>query len=174
MICLRELSKADIPVLNAWRNDKEIIASLGSPFRYVNGDVDLQWYESYMKNRQTQVRCAICLHETGEMVGIVNLTNIDSISRSAEFSIMIGTSSAQNRGVGTEATKQMIQHAFLNLNLNRVYLSVLESNVRAQRVYEKVGFIKEGIMRQAWYKNGSYHHAWMMSILKDEFECYTI
>ena len=54
------------------------------------------------------------------------------------------------------------------MNLHRVELKVLASNERAQHVYEKCGFSKEGIIRKAVYKNGEFVDLLLYGILKDE------
>lgn len=170
MIFLREITKTDIEIINKWRNDQEIVDSLGATFRYVNLETDEIWFENYMKNRTTQIRCAICLKENGKIIGVVYLIKIDQISKNAEFAIMIGDKDQQNKGIGTIATKTMLEYAFQHLNLNRVYLTVLEKNSRAIRMYEKVGFTVEGVMREAIYKDGVYQNQLIMSFLKNEFQ----
>ena len=167
MYSLRELERKDLQTINLWRNNPQIISSLGAPFRYINLEVDDNWFDNYMKNRGNCVRCSIL--EDDKLIGLVSLTDIDMLNRSAEFHIMIGETKEQNKGAGTFATKEMLKHAFNNLNLNRVMLVVLEENLRAQHMYEKVGFIKEGMMRKVFFKNGMYTNAYIYSILNEEF-----
>lgn len=59
MFRLRELERRDLETINRWRNDQELLALLGAPFRYINLDVDMKWYEAYMNSRSSTVRCAI-------------------------------------------------------------------------------------------------------------------
>jgi RimJ/RimL family protein N-acetyltransferase len=123
-----------------------------------------------MKHRHCQVRCAICEENTHEVIGATNLLNIDYISRNAEFSIMIGEKKHQGKGIGTLATRKMLNYAFDHLNLHRIYLRVLIRNKTAISVYEKCGFVKEGIARQSVFKNGRYHDQLLMSILSTEYK----
>ena len=55
------------------------------------------------------------------------------------------------------------------MNMQRIELNVLEDNQRAIHLYEKVGFVKEGIKRRAKYKNGKFVNMLNYSILKDEY-----
>jgi RimJ/RimL family protein N-acetyltransferase len=64
----------------------------------------------------------------------------------------------------------MLRHAFNDLNLHRVFLSVLSSNAAAIRAYEKAGFRREGIAREAAYKRGRYEDLVDMAILAHEFD----
>ena len=82
---------------------------------------------------------------------------------------MIGNKESQGKGAGTFAVKEILNHAFNNLNLHRVELTVLKNNERAMKLYEKSGFKREGTLRQVYYKNGSFVDAYIYSILKDEY-----
>lgn len=169
MFHLRELERKDLSQINRWRNDPELIALLGAPFRYINLDVDVKWYESYMGNRGKAVRCAITEDDSDEILGLVSLVSVDYMNQSAEFHIMIGESGNQGRGIGTFAVKSMLRHAFLNMNLQRVELSVLDTNERAKHVYEKCGFVYEGRKRKARYKDGKFVDLLLYSILRTDF-----
>lgn len=169
MLYLRELERGDLPVINRWRNDPKLIALLGAPFRYINLEVDTKWFETYMGNRESAVRCVIMEDGSDEILGLVSLVSIDNINQSAEFHIMIGDTRNQGRGIGTYAVDAMLKHAFDNMNLQRVELFVLEDNERAKHLYEKSGFVYEGRKRKAKYKDGKFVDMLMYSILKSEF-----
>ncbi len=166
MYQLRELEKNDVQTINLWRNDKALIDCLGAPFRFINLDVDTQWFDNYMKNRSTNVRCAIVDSECPEtIIGLVSLCNIDYLNRSAVLHLMIGNKENRGKGIGTFAVNEMLHHAFHNLNLHRVELSVLEDNMAAIHLYEKCGFELEGRKRQSNFKNGEYKDMLIYSIL---------
>lgn len=169
MYSLREIEREDIQAINSWRAKRELIDFLGAPFRYINTEVDVKWFENYMLNRGTNVRCSI-LNEEEQVIGLVSLTNIDRTNQSAIFHIMIGDTTNREKGVGSFATYCILRHAFYDMNLNRVELSVLENNSRAIRLYEKVGFKKEGIKREAVYKEGQFVNMITMAILKRDFK----
>jgi len=156
VIRLRELERGDLPALNRWRNDPELLDLLGNNFLFIAGAVDEKWYESYLAAREHNVRLAITVEPGGEYVGNVNLTGIHPVNRSAEFSILIGDKTVWGKGVGREATRFMLAHA------------VLASNERALRLYARVGFRTEGTQRQAVFKNGTYHDLVTMAVLRHE------
>lgn len=167
MYKIRELQREDLQIINKWRNDSDLIANLGAPFRYINSDVENRWYENYLNNRNTSVRCAILKQD--EIIGLVSLVSIDQLNQSGELHIMIGNRMWQNQGAGTFGLTEMIKHAFYNLNLRRLELSVLETNERACHLYEKLGFVYEGLKRQAKYKNGSFVNVRFYGLLKEDF-----
>lgn len=165
---LRELSRKDLNIINSWRNDKELISYLGANYRYIDIEIDMAWFDNYLKDRNQTVRCSI-VNEADEIIGLVSLTNIDYINSFAVLHIMIGNKNNRERGIGQFAIKEMLNHAFNNLNLNKVELQVLCTNERAIHVYEKIGFKQDGILREACFKNGQYLNVAVMSILKREF-----
>lgn len=168
MYRLREIEEKDIKSINSWRNDPELIANLGAPFRFINPSIDIKWFSEYMEHRSTQVRCSI-VNKQDEILGLISLVSIDHLNGCAELHIMIGNRENQGKGIGTFAVKEMLRHAFFNLNLHRVELAVVKSNVRAHRLYEKCGFVKEGTKRKSKYKNGRYISMDVYAILKEEY-----
>jgi RimJ/RimL family protein N-acetyltransferase len=94
--------------------------------------------------------------------------SIDYVNRSGQLHIMIGTTENRGKGAGTFAVREMVRHGFNNLNLRRIELGVLASHAHALAVYEKVGFVREGVKRQAVYKNGTYVDLIMMGLLRNE------
>jgi RimJ/RimL family protein N-acetyltransferase len=63
----------------------------------------------------------------------------------------------------------LLRHCFETLNLNRVFLRVYGGNARARRSYQKAGFVEEGCMRQALYRDGRYDDVYIMSVLRSEW-----
>lgn len=112
---------------------------------------------------------AICTSK-GKHVGIIGLGRIDLKNKSASLYIFIGDKDYQNLGLGTNAILTFLEYAFLKLNLNRIELGVYEDNKRGQKVYQKVGFKKEGKRKQAIFKNGRFIDDVRMAILKKEWE----
>lgn len=168
MYKLRELTEKDIETINVWRNDKSLIDYLGTTFRYIAKCVDNEWYQNYLKNRVNTVRCAI-VDKKDDILGLVSLTDIDQINQNAILHIMLGNESYCCKGIGTYAITEMLNHAFNNMNLHRVELYVLENNSRAIHVYEKIGFIQEGIKKDCIFKNGKFVSMRIYAMLIKEF-----
>lgn len=169
MYSLRELSRSDLPEINRWRSDRELIDGLGAPFRYIDLSIDERWYEGYLNGRANTVRCVVVDEEaTNSPLALVTLASIDWVSRVCELHIMVAPR-CQGQGVGTYAVGTMLQHAFLDLGLRRIELSVLADNARARALYEKAGFTEEGVKKSARYKNGLYHDLCIMALLKEDW-----
>lgn len=169
LIRLREIEKKDTAQINIWRNNREVIEYLGNNFRYISPEIDNHWYENYIQNRDKNVRLAIEAIKNNVYIGNVYLTDIHPVNRSAEFSIFIGDKKYWSRGYGYEATLKMLEHGFNDLNLNRIYLTVLEENERAINLYKKLNFVTEGVFKNAVYKNGKYRNLISMALLIKDF-----
>ncbi|CAJ1001263.1 MULTISPECIES: GNAT family N-acetyltransferase [Bacillales] len=111
----------------------------------------------------------IALRETDEVIGDIALQSIDNVNRNANIRIAINSQEHQGRGLGTEAMRLLLDYAFGILNLHRIELNVFSYNSRAIRAYEKLGFQREGVQREALYYNHQYHDSIIMSILEDEY-----
>ena len=96
------------------------------------------------------------------------------MNQTAELHIMIGDKENQGKGIGSFAVKEMLNHAFFNMNLNRVELTVIENNKRAIHLYEKNGFVYEGRKRKARYKGGEFMDMLMYAVLRDDFTGETV
>jgi ABC-type cobalamin/Fe3+-siderophores transport system ATPase subunit len=67
------------------------------------------------------------------------------------------------------ATEMLLSYAFNELALHRVSLEVVSFNQLAISLYQKLGFVKEGILRDSVYSEGKYHDIWVMSLLRHEY-----
>ncbi|PBC63685.1 GNAT family N-acetyltransferase [Streptomyces sp. Tue6028] len=105
---------------------------------------------------------------TGELVGEVVLNEWDPVQRSCSFRTLIGPR-GRDRGFGTEAVRLIVGHGFEQLGLHRISLGVYGNNHRARRVYEKVGFVVEGVLREAALRDGEWVDEVLMAILDHEW-----
>jgi RimJ/RimL family protein N-acetyltransferase len=111
----------------------------------------------------------IALHSSDELVGEVALTDIDRVNRNANIRIAIDHPEHQGKGYGQEALLLMLDYGFGVLNLHRIDLEVFAFNPRAIHVYEKLGFVREGVRRDALFYDHQYHDAIIMSMLEEEY-----
>lgn len=101
-------------------------------------------------------------------VGNAFLRKINLLDRNAEFGIFIGPPELWGKGLGGEATRLMLQYGFKEIGLHRIWLIVFPFNERAIRCFEKCGFKREGVFRDALFSGGRFHDIYCMSILEDQ------
>ncbi|MFC1715764.1 GNAT family N-acetyltransferase [Candidatus Poribacteria bacterium] len=167
-IYLRPREMEDSASFVKWLNDEEVrqYMLMTSPLNIVR---EREFVESRLYKDDTDIRLGIALKETDQLIGGIGLTHVSVSHRRASLGIFIGDKSCWSKGYGTEALKLMIEYAFDELNLHRVHLSVFDFNPRAMRAYEKAGFKREGVFRDAAYKNGKYRDMYPMAILESEW-----
>ncbi|MNJ49370.1 putative ribosomal N-acetyltransferase YdaF [compost metagenome] len=169
IIRLRKLSANDYTTYHDWRNDMEVMETT-SPLLDIYTLEETEQFISAIAAQPTTKGYLIEYKETEQTVGIVSLINIDYKNRSAECIIDIGVKDMWGKGIGTAAISLILEYAFNELNLHRLYLRVFSFNERAIKLYEKMGFIHEGKFRQALYRKGKWHDIVIMGILKDEYD----
>lgn len=107
---------------------------------------------------------------TGEWLGEVVINEWDADNRSCSFRIALGAN-ARNRGVGTEATRLIVDYVFDEIDdppVNRLELEVYAFNPRALAVYERIGFRREGVRRETLLWDGEFVDSISMSILRSD------
>jgi RimJ/RimL family protein N-acetyltransferase len=164
---LRPLEREDAKQCAAWFNDPDIIRTLLA-YRPVNLRAEEEFIDKALQSEHELV-LGIALQGSEHLIGGTGLHRMDFRNRHAGFGITIGEKEEWGKGYGTEAARLMVAHAFETLNLNRVWLHVYEYNQRGIRVYERIGFQKEGVLRQDTYREGRYWDTIVMGILKSEF-----
>jgi RimJ/RimL family protein N-acetyltransferase len=169
-IRLAPLSEEDLPSLWDWINDRELV-HFNAPYKPVHKIDHQKWFES-ISNRKDMVIFGIRLIENDLLIGTCQLHSIHPIHRTAELQIRIGTVKEQGKGYGTKAVRLLLDFAFKDLNLRRVFLHVFSSNTRAISAYENAGFKREGLLRQDAFIDNGYVDVVVMGILREEYNNY--
>jgi len=131
---------------------------------------DLDWIKSYLKKIASDDKTwnRVIVYD-GQYIGYCGLSNISLVNRSAEFYILIGDDEFWGKGIGTKAGHAVLSYGFSQVGLHRIWLTVSSSNLGAIHSYNKQGYIEEGVMREAAFKDGKYHDKIVMGILKSEW-----
>lgn len=170
-IRLRADERADLPHFVEWLNDPEVREGI-SYFLPLSQVEEENWYENMLKSPREEHPLAIEVRTddgSWKLIGNCGLMDINWRCRSAEVGLFIGEKACWNQGYGTEVMRLLLKLGFQSINLNRIYLRVFATNLRAIRCYEKAGFIPEGRLRQAEYKTGQYVDFIVMSVLRSEY-----
>lgn len=167
-IYLRPLELGDEPPLRRWINDPANWKTLNR-FLPVNEQREREFIEGLYKSSE-KIALGIVVRQDDRLIGVTGFARVNTVNRSGTFGLLIGDRGYQSRGFGTEATRLTVRYGFEELNLNRIALSVYATNERAIRAYRRAGFIQEGCLRQAFYRNGRYHDELCFAILRSEWE----
>ena len=107
--------------------------------------------------------------DSDEYLGTISLEEIDRENHHALYAVSM-RSAYQGSGIAAEATELLLEIAFYELELERVYLNVLSDNTRAKRFYEKAGFHYEGCFRHHLQLRGEWRDWDWYAILRDEYD----
>lgn len=167
---LRAFEEEDAKLIHQWKNDDELNMLTVGLNKKTCFDEDLEWVKSHMYHHPYSAYWAICSKETGKMIGWACLTNIHYINSSAETgAIVIGDTEYNDGFAWVETVLFLFEYAFERLGLNRVYGESLLGHKISNLVEDLMFMTREGVFRQAAFKNGRFYDVSYAAILKDEY-----
>jgi RimJ/RimL family protein N-acetyltransferase len=166
LLMLRKPDIDDVEALYLLKNDEETNAQLGG-FTTGYSKEDIRGWITSHTNAKDECLYVIVEISSAKLIGHIGLYNIDYRIRKAEFAISIAEKSSRGKGYGELCTNYMLNFGFSQLNLNRIELSLLSTNTIAYKLYKKIGFTHEGILKQAQFKNGNYVDVILMAKFKN-------
>ena len=132
-LTLKHLSKKYV----SWMNDVDV-------YRYLEtgGDYSLADLELYLKDQEQKniFFWAIHLKVTHKHIGNIKIDPIDKEKNSGEYGIMMGDKTEWGKGYAKEASLRVLEFCFEKIKLSQVTLGVIENNINAFKLYEKIGF----------------------------------
>jgi diamine N-acetyltransferase len=166
-IYLRPLDEADLDRCLRWINDPDVLVTLGRR-RPTGRAAELEWLRGQYKSDE-HMNLAIVLVDGDRHIGNCGFNEIDYVNRCAVFGILVGEKDTWGNGYAPEAAQLILKYGFEELGLHRIGLDVYSHNARAIRAYEKAGFVREGTLRESYFRNGVYQDTIMMSVLESEW-----
>jgi RimJ/RimL family protein N-acetyltransferase len=164
-VTLNTIEDDDVPFLQATVNDPEVRDGLAFG-RPKSEQAEREWVESVTDPDADNVHLLICLD--GDAVGTVGLTAFAPTTGTAELGYYL-TPDAWGRGHATDAAQTLVAYAFTELRFHRVQAKVFDENRASQRVLEKVGFEREGVLREHWFRHGRHEDVHLYGLLVDEW-----
>jgi UDP-4-amino-4,6-dideoxy-N-acetyl-beta-L-altrosamine N-acetyltransferase len=165
-LSIRALEEKDLDFIKDLRNEPTTWYYLTS-IEMLTSRGQLGWYNSLLQDSRRKY-FVVEDQILQKNIGIVRCDEIDHLNRS----IRIGADVSpvyRGKGYGTRTYQLVLDYCFNFLNMNRVWLEVLDFNEVGIKLYEMVGFVREGCLRQAIYRDGKYHDYIVMSILREEY-----
>lgn len=164
-ISIRKFKESDIEKKVEWINNPLNNA-------YLHYDLPLKtektklWFKKikYDINRYDAV-----VEVDGIPCGLLGLLNIDKVNKKAEYYIAMGETDYKGKGVAKQASKLLLEYAFNELKLNRIYLYTETGNIAAQRLFEKLGFVCEGKIVNDLYFQGKYIDRYIYAIYQNGY-----
>jgi RimJ/RimL family protein N-acetyltransferase len=159
---------ADIPdIARDWRNNPTI-------WRWCrqNTFIDVNSHQTWLDNiskDKTIKMFGIRDEKTSYFVGVCGFTSINHINRTAEWSLYIAPLS-QGKGYAYSALYNLLRHGFDDFNFNIIWGEIFADNSRCLHLSDKIGFKREGLLRDRYFKSGKYTDSIIVSIKKNELK----
>lgn len=162
---LRAFRPEDAEICEKWLNDLDTMRLMGGGAQRPR-TVEESWTWA---NQPGQSRFAVETRE-GRLIGMCTAKEFDEQSRSCMVGWLIGEKGARGQGYGTDMIRTLLGYTFGERRMERVALTVYAYNERAIRLYEKLGFEREGVLRAKEYTMGRYWDVYCYAMLKREYE----
>lgn len=167
-VYLRPVEEENATVIQRWHNDPDIrkLSRCGGlPVSCTSEEEDI-------KDARTagEVYLLIVQRATNKPLGFIRSKVIDMPARNVWLRFAMGSKATWGRGYAREALMLFLDWLFSEQNMHKVTLETYATNERALTFFKKLGFKREGVLRQAVYINGTYHDIISLGLLKHEFK----
>jgi len=166
-VTLKPLEVKDIDNVMDWVNDPEIIGNFANFSHTIPREEEKKFIEKITKSESDKVFSVF--DEEKQYLGQVGLHQIHWPSRAGRLAIIIGNKKQRGKGYAQAALKELLKLAFEEYNLHKAWIITFQTNKRMRHIMKKLGFQKEGTLREEYYNKGKYHDVVRMSILDKEY-----
>ncbi len=163
-VTIRDFRWEDIPMKVQWINNPNM-----NQFLHYHIPLDLEGTRKWFLSKDNQIRRDCVIEYNGTPVGLIGLLSIDRTNRKAEYYISLGEKKYEHLGIAHKATRLILDYAFYDLSLNKVYLNVDAENEAACRLYSRSGFQCEGLFRQDLMHRGCLIDRKRFAILRQDY-----
>ncbi|MCP3739506.1 GNAT family N-acetyltransferase [Rossellomorea sp. BNER] len=167
-LILREVTAGDTGDMLLYLSDKEVVKYTGlEPFQTVDDVWDeIKWYNSIFKEG-TGIRWGITLKNVGKVIGSCGFLNRVPKHYRTEVGFEL-SKDYWGKGLANEALEAVIKYGFHHYQLERIEALIEPDNLPSQKLVERQGFKKEGLLRHYEYTCGKFDDLYMYSLLKED------
>lgn len=167
-VILRPFEEADLEQNQKWINDAEFHRFFLGEKRPLSLFQEKEWYKKVIADR-ARIFFSIVHVDDQEYIGNAGINNISWVDQTAGFMIYIGNKAYRQKGCAREAARLILRYAFINLNLRKIFLNVSSENDVAINMYRRLGFEKEGYMKNEVFVEGRYLDVLRMALFRGKF-----
>ena len=167
LVRLRPMEPSDAETLWRWNHDPDVMRWMDADYAQTLAQVRTGM-EERPRNAYGDVLYAVEVRTDATLIGLVRLRDAEPETGCAELDIYLGEKEYWGRGYATDATRTMCRYGFEKMRLHKIALTVVTENHAAHRVYQKVGFVDEGRLRQVFRRDGQWYDKFTMGLLEAE------
>ncbi|MEW8955860.1 GNAT family N-acetyltransferase [Clostridium sp.] len=169
-IKLTYLKDEDIDAFTHWYEDTKFLRLYSSEPSIPKSPSEISKIFDEVKNSPTSIGLAIRDILSNEILGYLELDGVNYNNGTSWIAIAIGDSKNWGKGYGTEALNLALDFSFNELNLHKLQLTVFEYNKSAIKLYENIGFKKEGSYREYIHRDGKRFDMYLYGMIKSEYK----
>ncbi|MEU0391792.1 GNAT family protein [Streptomyces sp. NPDC006208] len=167
LVKLRAMGPSDAEALWRWNHDPDVMRWMDDTYPQSLAQVE-KWMTERARNTYADVLFGIEVLGDGKLIGLVALHGAEPEKGCAELDIYLGEKDSWGGGYATDAMRTACRYGFDDMRLHKITLTVVTENHAAHRVYEKVGFVDEGRLRQVFRREGQWYDMFTMGLLEGE------
>ena len=168
-IVLRWISEDDIDSLYEIFSNRHVMRYWSSePLADRKAAADLQREIAGGNENETMFKWGLALRDSNTVIGTTTLFNLNLDNGRAELGYAM-SHAHWGKGYMSEALKALVSHAFEVMDLRRLEADVDPRNAASIRLLEKLGFQREGFLRERWHVNGEIQDAFFYGLLRREW-----
>ena len=166
---IRAIDLDDLEVITKWRNTTEVMKYFYEK-EPLSLEMQRRWFEGYLSRLDKEKCYLIETLSDDKPIGTISLYDIDWRNRHCEFGrFFLCADELRGKGHGREALELILDFGFNHLNMAKIYCTTYHDNHRALKLYESVGFKRDGVLRQHIFRNGKYVDLALLSICSNEW-----
>ncbi|UZQ50692.1 GNAT family N-acetyltransferase [Clostridium kluyveri] len=172
-VFLTSFKEEHLPYLEKWYNDTLFLRNFDVIPAFPKSLEELKSTIKNLKESSDKFIFAVNSIKQNKIIGITGFENILWNNGTATIYIGIGDDAFRGHGIGQESLYLTMEFGFQELNFHRIQLTVLSYNTPAIKLYEKLGFKKEGTYREFIHRDGIRYDMYLYGILRSEWKLNT-
>ena len=168
-VILRPVLESDVPQFQVWMNDPEVTNFL-SAYMPISFKEEQDWFEKVSRPINNNVTLAIVDMENNKLIGTIGLHKVNMKDGIATTGTSIGDKEYWGKGYGTEAKMLLLEFAFNEMNLRKIYSDVIQFNKRSLAYARKCGYKEEARLPKHFYHKGKYWDKVILAVYRNQWE----
>ena len=170
LVVLTTVERSELKQLMAWRNNPNLRKHFRE-YRELNMTAQELWFEQKVLNDPSTMMFSIRRSTDNKLLGCCGFGYINWVHRHADLSLYIGWNEAyiDDKGYAEDACKILLNYGFKELCLNKVWTEIYEFDKKKQKLYDKLGFQQDGLLRENYFYNGRWWGSRILSLLAREY-----
>lgn len=169
-LILRQVTYDDASSLLKYLSDIDVMKYYGlEPFKSIDEAIEeIYWYKQIFREG-TGIRWGISLRGQDQIIGSCGFFDRAEEHYRAEIGYEL-SKEHWGKGLASEALRAVIRYGFEQMNLQRIQALIEPPNIPSQKLVERQGFIREGLLRSYEYTCGKFDDLYMYSMLKQDYK----